>query len=152
MRRIKNFHYVIATGFGLGYSPIAPGTAGSLLALLIAFFIFEGNYIFLTVATIIFFGIGIVSATFVEKEKGTEDPSLVVIDEIVGMWIGLLFIPPLWWMFLISFLLFRLFDILKPFPINAAQKLSNGWGIMMDDVLAGLYTLVSMHLLLLIAG
>lgn len=149
---MKRFHYIIATGFGLGYSPLAPGTAGSLLALLMAFFIFRENYVILISAAIIFFGIGIVSATFVEKDQGSEDPGLIVVDEMVGMWIGLLFVPRLWWTFLLAFLLFRLFDILKPFPINAVQKLNNGWGIIMDDVLAGIYTLVTMHLLLWVTG
>lgn len=149
---MKRFHYLIATGFGLGYSPVAPGTAGSLLALVSAYFIFKAYHPFLIIATIIFFAGGIVSAAFVENDQGAEDPRMVVVDEMVGMWIGLLFVPHYWWAYFIAFALFRLFDILKPFPINAAQRLSGGWGIMMDDVLAGLYTLGCIHFLLWIIG
>jgi phosphatidylglycerophosphatase A len=150
LMQMRSVHYTIATGFGLGYSPIAPGTAGSILALLVAYFLMQDNPVYLIVATIICFGIGIVSATFVEKDRGIEDPSLVVVDEIVGMWISLLFIPIVWWMYLIAFLLFRLFDVVKPFPVDSAQKLSRGWGIMMDDVLAGVYALIVMHIIILI--
>ncbi|NIU01416.1 MAG: phosphatidylglycerophosphatase A, partial [Nitrosopumilaceae archaeon] len=132
-------YYTIATGFGLGYSPVAPGTAGSILGLLIAYFLIRGNTVYLVIASVVCFGAGIISATAVERDSGIEDPSLVVVDEIIGMWISLFFIPYLWWSYLIAFLLFRFFDVVKPFPVNSIQKLQNGWGIMMDDVLAGVY-------------
>lgn len=144
---MKILYYSIATGFGVGYSPLAPGTAGSILAVLIAYFLFEGNSVYLLAAAIIFFIIGVATGSFVEREQESKDPSIVVVDEMVGMWISLLFVPCKWWSFLIAFALFRLFDVLKPFPANRCQKLKGGWGIMMDDVIAGAYALIGTHLL-----
>lgn len=144
---MKILYYSIATGLGVGYSPVAPGTAGTILAALIAYFLFEENTVYLFVATVIFFIIGVAAGSFVEREQKSKDPSIVVVDEIVGMWISLLFVPHLWWSFLIAFALFRLFDVLKPFPANSIQNLKGGLGIMMDDVVAGIYALIGTHLL-----
>lgn len=147
---MRSIYYIIATGFGLGYSPIAPGTAGSILAVLVAFFLFEKGTLFLIVSIIVIFIIGTMAASFVEKDKKSKDPSLVVIDEVAGMWISLLFVPHLWWSFLITFGLFRLFDVIKPFPANKIQSLEGGLGIMLDDVIAGIYALIGTHLILMI--
>lgn len=146
---MRLIYYIIATGFGLGYSTVAPGTAGSILALLVAFFLIKGIVLYLIITIVVFFFMGVIASSYVEKEKEIKDPSSVVIDEIVGMWIGVLFIPHLWWSFLIAFALFRLFDIIKPFPANSLQKLGGGLGIMIDDVIAGVYALISTHLILL---
>ena len=83
----------------------------------------------------------------VERDLGKHDPGMVVVDEMVGMWLGLWLVPHHLWLFLIALGLFRLFDIWKPFPINSIQKLPEGWGIMMDDVGAGIYTLLLVHLI-----
>lgn len=142
-------HLVIATGFGVGYSPIAPGTAGSLLALISAYFILNGNLAFLSILIVLFLIVGVNSSTYVESNLSREDPPIVVVDEMVGMWISLIFVPPLWWKYLLAFGLFRFFDIMKPFPVNRLQNLSKGWGIMFDDVGAGLYALLTIHIILI---
>ncbi len=136
MKRLLIFS--IGTGLGAGYAPLAPGTAGSLLAVIV-FLLWPQNALCWIFVTLFFLLIGIPVSTFIEKEKG-EDPSLVVIDEVVGQWTTLLFLPFFnWKVALAGFFLFRLFDIWKPFPINLSQKLPAGWGIMVDDVLAGIY-------------
>ena len=84
---------------------------------------------------------GIPAATIVERESGRHDPGFVVIDEVIGQWIALLFCPVDWRHALIALVLFRLFDITKPFPVRRLERLPGGWGIVFDDVAAGLYAL-----------
>jgi phosphatidylglycerophosphatase A len=148
---VRIAYYIFATGLGTGYLPLAPGTAGSLLSLFfIYWFIPIPLWIYLLILCVLFFG-GVYSSTAVEREHG-HDPSIVVIDEIVGMAISLLLIPRSIGLFIIAFLLFRIFDILKPPPIYVSQKLPAGWGIMIDDVIAGFYTLVIIHIIRFFAG
>ncbi len=90
--------------------------------------------------------IGIAPATVVERESGVEDPGFVVIDEVAGQMIALIAVPLVWKYMIASFILFRGFDILKPFPLRRLEKLPRGTGIMMDDVGAGLYALVLIQL------
>jgi phosphatidylglycerophosphatase A len=146
---VKTLYYVIATGLGAGYSPIAPGTAGSILALAMAFFVFGGNTLYILAAAIILFGTGTISASFIERARQTKDPQFIVADEMVGMWISLILVKLSWWAYLIAFVFFRFFDIVKPFPVNTTQNLHGGLGIMLDDIVAGLYALVCVHLVLL---
>jgi phosphatidylglycerophosphatase A len=146
---LRLFNTIVATGFGTGYVPLAPGTAGSLLSALIIYFFIPTSSSLLPFFILLFFVLGVYSGTAMEDIYG-HDPSLVVIDEMIGMGISLLYVPRIWWLFLIAFVLFRLFDILKPRPINAIQKLPGGWGIMLDDVLAGIYALFIVHLVLYI--
>ncbi len=147
MVKLKNlFHYGIATALGTGYFPKAPGTAGSLFAILILylFTISETTLIFLI---ILFTVLGIWTATVIENKKGS-DPSIVVIDEVVGQWISLLYIPFTTIPVLLAFILFRFFDIYKPFPIDQSQKLKGGYGIMVDDIIAGIYSNLVIQLIL----
>lgn len=145
---MRKLSYFIATFAGAGYVPVAPGTAGTLVAALLAYFVFQGDFIWLLLSAVFGTAIGVLSANHVESDLGQEDPGIVVIDEAVGMWIGLLGVAlQPWWHYILAFGLFRLFDIAKPFPINHSQKLPGGWGIMIDDVLAGVYTLAVMSLL-----
>ncbi len=95
---------------------------------------------------IVLFLLGLYTAGEIEKERG-KDPSIVVIDEIVGMGISVLFLPRNWVLFLIAFFLFRIFDIVKPPPIMRSQKMPGALGIMIDDVIAGIYALILTHLL-----
>ncbi len=129
----------IATGAGSGYVPKAPGTAGSILALII-YFLFPGLpgpgmilLIFCALAA------GVWSAGVVEKKEG-KDAQIIVIDEMAGLWITLAFLPggSAWPWPLAGFILFRIFDILKPFPIEQSQRLPGGWGVMIDDCIAAL--------------
>ena len=138
----------IATGFGLGYLSIAPGTWGTLLALPIHYLIVQLPLQGYVSAIAIIIVIAIVSAGSAEKIMDKPDPSIVVIDEVAGMLIAMIAIPahPIAW--LLAFILFRLFDILKPFPVNFFdQRFHGGLGIVLDDLMAGIYALASLQLL-----
>jgi phosphatidylglycerophosphatase A len=138
----------LATGFGLGYLPKAPGTWGTLLALPIHYLIVQLPLQGYISAIAIIIVIAIVSAGSAEKILDKPDPGIVVIDEVAGMLIAMIAIPahPLAW--LLAFTLFRLFDILKPFPVNFFdQRFHGGLGIVLDDLMAGLYALASLQLL-----
>ncbi len=140
---------IIATGLFTGYFPIAPGTAGSALSLAIFFISGIGNtYYFIPLIILIFF-IGVITSSVLEKSFGN-DPSVVVIDEFVGMWISLLFLPSNLIIMISAFVLFRIFDIVKPFPCRKAEKLKLGWGIMLDDVIAGIYANLVLQIAVLI--
>jgi phosphatidylglycerophosphatase A len=134
-----------ATGLATGYSPVAPGTAGSLLALLALWLLHPLNPLFLGSALVILFPLGVWSSSRVEREevrKGRkQDPSIVNVDEILGMGLSVALLPasaPRIWL-VAGFFLFRFYDIVKPFPIDRSQRLPGGWGIMIDDVIAGIY-------------
>lgn len=137
----------IATGFGAGYLPKAPGTWGSLLALPLHFFLHRltpGPYAL--ALTGIFF-VAVITAGQAEKILDRKDPGVVVIDEVIGMLITLIAAPdnPLIW--LLGFGLFRLFDIFKPYPIRIIdQRINGGLGIVLDDVLAGVYSLIVLQI------
>ena len=135
-----------ATVFGVGYSPIAPGTAGAIVACLSLWFFEKFNLISTTSTPFLYIGliviitiIGIVAGNRLEKELG-KDASIIVIDEVVGMWITMLFVPFTWLTILIGFILFRFFDILKPLGIRKMENFSGGLGVMADDMLAGIYS------------
>lgn len=145
--RLKLF---FASGFFTGYFPFASGTVGSALAILIYLFIpnFSEPYI-LVIFILIFLILGIYTSDFAERIYGF-DPPQVVIDEIVGMWLTMLFVPKTLILVVIGFVLFRFFDIVKPFPAKQSQQIKGGLGIMLDDVIAGFYSLVILHFILLI--
>lgn len=153
MSKAPLFHNLIATGFGSGYSPIAPGTAGALLAMLIWWgysFLFSHSIsipIFTFIVIVVFTIAGIWSSSIVEKYWG-EDPSRVVIDEMVGTWIALLAVPEgaHWGYMLAAFVLFRFFDIVKPLGVKKMESLPSGFGIMADDILAGIYGFITIYL------
>jgi len=137
----------IATGFFSGYSPLIPGTAGSLAGLcLYAIPALQGT-IPLACAIIAALFIGTAASAKMEAVYG-EDPPIVVIDEILGMWISLFLLPVSTATAVAAFLFFRLFDIVKPPPARSAEKLKHGWGIMLDDVVAGIYANLAVRLLL----
>jgi len=158
---------IIATGFGAGLIPLGPGTWGSAVGLLVAYGIIEtlkhdviGLQNALIVAAFVSAGAGIWSASRAERMFNRKDSGQIVIDEVCGQIISFIFIAPYladlggnwrWWM-ITGFLLFRIFDIFKPYPINQLQNLQGGFGVMMDDVVAGIYAAVILSLLLLIAG
>lgn len=137
----------IATGLFSGYAPVAPGTAGSLLAL--CFFLIPGFSRPEILGGSILVGLILGITTAGQLCSATDrDPSIVVIDEIVGMWIAMLFLPVTLPVLCGSFLLFRFFDIVKPFPARDLEKLTGGWGIMLDDVAAAVYANVVIQILL----
>ncbi|WP_418495237.1 phosphatidylglycerophosphatase A [Coprobacter sp.] len=145
MKRAKLFHIIIASGFGSGFSPFAPGTVGALVAIIIwtvLFYVIPFNTLLIVTSLLIvlFTAAGIWSADKMESEWG-KDPSKVVIDEMVGVWIALLAVPEgnIWYI-LFAFLLFRFFDIFKPLGIRKMEQLNGGIGVMADDILAGIYS------------
>ncbi len=145
MKRAKLFHIIIASGFGSGFSPFAPGTVGALVAIIIwtvLFYVIPFNTLLIVTSLLIvlFTAAGIWSADKMESEWG-KDPSKVVIDEMVGVWIALLAVPEgnIWYL-LFAFLLFRFFDIFKPLGIRKMEQLDGGIGVMADDILAGIYS------------
>lgn len=137
----------IATGAYSGYLPKAPGTWGSVVGVLLWLGIryLPSGFYFPIVAGV--FLVGVIAAGAAEKIVDRGDPGLVVIDEIVGQLIALAMIPaqPLW--IILGFVFFRIFDILKPFPIGWLDgHIHGGLGIMLDDVIAGIYTLLILQL------
>lgn len=142
---------LLATWFGSGYLPKAPGTWGSLAALPFAWGIMYlwGIWV-LAIATVVVFGVGLWAAKDYMDRSGTHDPGPVVIDEVAGQWIVLLLAPLDPVSYLISFALFRLFDIFKPWPISWIDtQLGGAWGVMLDDILAGLFGLACLYAILL---
>jgi phosphatidylglycerophosphatase A len=141
------FARFIATGMYSGYSPVASGTAGSLVGLL--FYAIPGmeRTIILSVATLITLALGVVTSAEMEKIHG-EDPSIVVIDEIVGMWISLIFLPKRILIAILAFLFFRAYDIVKPPPARQIERVHHGFGVMLDDVFAGIYANLSVQCIL----
>ena len=137
----------IATGAGSGYLPKAPGTWGTLVGLLL-WWPLAGLSLTAYLATVaVLFIVGVASAGAAEKILDRGDPGVVVIDEIVGVLIALAAVPLHPVAALAGFALFRLFDIAKPFPVGWADRhLHGGLGIMLDDVAAGLYALLVLHL------
>jgi phosphatidylglycerophosphatase A len=143
-----------ASGFGSGFIPFAPGTFGSLVGLLIAYgliTVFGDNAPLLQnsliITSVLLAALGIWSGSRAEKILARKDASQIVIDEVCGQLISFVFIAPYlvrpgwqwrWWL-VIGFALFRVFDIFKPYPIGELQHLNGGLGVMMDDILAGIY-------------
>lgn len=135
----------IATFGYVGYFPIAPGTAGSLAALaLYALVRRSGSPAIELVTIVLVFAVGIWASTATERALNRKDPGPVVIDEVLGMLITLAFMPLTWWGIFAGFLLFRILDVIKPFPAGRLEHLPSGLGIMADDAMAGIYA----HLLL----
>ena len=137
--KIGIYRFIAVCGIA-GYAPIAPGTFGSAVAIPIDWSLREFSPLWihgLGILAVTLLGVKV--ASVVEKELRQKDPSMVVIDELAGMLITLFALPVNWLGVVIGFLLFRLFDIVNPYPCRKAEELPGGWGIMMDDVLAGLY-------------
>lgn len=144
--QLKQWEKLLGSGLYSGYFPFASGTVASAVAGAIYFVIpgFENKY-FLIPLIIIFFIIGIPIGTKFEKVYG-KDPSQCTIDEFVGMWMSVLFIPKTILYLTVSFFIWRFFDIIKPYPAKNLEKINGGLGIMIDDFVAALYSLVTIHL------
>lgn len=150
MRRIATF---IASGFGAGRVPRAPGTAGTLAAIpifLAASYLSGVAYALLVVAM---FFLGVVICGIAAQEMGRADPPQVVWDEIVGYLVTMFMAPVGWGWIVVGFLLFRLFDIWKPFPIRQLERRAGGgWGVMLDDVVAGVFAFLLLQLVARVIG
>lgn len=149
----KKLSFVVASSFGVGYCPFASGTAGSLVTLPLAFAVayFYGVWGILAAAVVAFFA-GVAASREVLKYT-KHDPSLIVIDEVVGQLLAFALVADklvantqAWAVYVIGFALFRLFDIWKPQPARwADQKVLNAWGVMLDDVFAGIYAALCLY-------
>jgi phosphatidylglycerophosphatase A len=140
---------VLSSCFGLGCLRPAPGTIGSAFALVIFVFLLADQPVAVQVlATIVASAAGVWASTATARQLALEDPSEVVIDELAGMWLAAISVSsPVGWT--VAFFAFRLFDIVKPFPARQMEALPEGWGIMLDDLVAGAYAWLLVQALLL---
>ena len=136
------------TFFYIGYFPYFPGTAASFFSAFLWFFL-PSDKIRLFLLALVFL-LSFVVCYFYDKYNEINDPSFIVIDEVVGMWIGLLFVPDNFIFYLIAFLLFRFFDILKPSFVYHSQNIPFGVGVLADDILSGLLTFLIVYNLVLV--
>jgi phosphatidylglycerophosphatase A len=149
--KINFFEKLIGSGLYSGYAPVASGTVGSLFAIIIYLIPgFENLYIIIPI-TVIFFIYGIFLGSKFEA-KYEKDPSQCTIDEFVGTWISLIALPKTIGVITVTFFLWRILDIIKPPPARNLEKLNGGMGIMIDDVVSGIYTLIIMHLVVYLLG
>lgn len=151
MKPINLFEKTIGSGLFTGYVPFASGTFGSLIAIFIYWIPgFEQLHIILP-AIVILFIYGVYISSKFEKIYG-KDPSQCTVDEIVGTWISFIAIPKSILLTLTTFFIWRALDIIKPFPARSSEKLPGGWGIMIDDVISGFYSLIIVHLIVYTFG
>lgn len=147
MVKINFIDRALGSGFYTGYVPLAPGTFGSIAALLLYSLPgFESPPILISMI-IIFSFYGIYVGGKFESVYG-KDPSQCTIDEMVGMWISLLFLPKTIFISLFAFVVWRIMDIIKPYPARQLEKLKGGLGIMLDDIVASIYSFLIVHLIL----
>jgi len=148
---MKHFSKIVATFFGIGYFPLAPGTLASLLIVLLYKFYLHrlgwGHYLLMLA---VLFIVGAMTSTVHAVHKNMNDPRCIVIDEVMGQLLVCFRLSPDWPVLIAGFLLFRFFDILKPFVIKKAESIPDGWGIMMDDVAAGLCAAILLNIYLVL--
>lgn len=136
---LKNPIHLLAFGFGSGLAPKAPGTAGTIVAVFVYLPLSQLTTLYYAIALVMAFGLGVVICEKTSNDLGVHDHGGIVWDEFVGYWITMFMVPVSAVWIIVGFLLFRLFDILKPWPIKWADtKVEGGIGIMLDDVLAGI--------------
>lgn len=138
----------LATGFGVGYAPVAPGTFGSAAGLLLWSVVPTAPLVQVGAVALVFL-VGVWSSGVTERHYRSTDPGVVVIDEVLGMLVTLAFQSVTWKGAALGFLLFRAFDVLKPYPANRFERLHGGLGIMADDGMAGLYANIALRLALI---
>jgi phosphatidylglycerophosphatase A len=143
---------LFATGFGSGYSPFAPGTAGSAVGL---FFVWGMSFLDTPgqiIATVAVSLLAMAAADIVAKSMGLKDPGLIVADEIAGMMVTMIAVPLTWKSLLIGFILFRVMDVVKPPPARQFERFKGGVGIVADDLMAGVYANLALRGALLLTG
>lgn len=145
----EKFATIIATWFGTGLAPFAPGTVGTFFGLPLAFLIAYINPVYGGVALFALLLISVWSSEVASAAMGIKDPGSIVIDEVAGISFALFLIEPTMINVVLAFLLFRFFDILKPWPIKLIdEKIGGGWGIVLDDVLAGIFANIILQILI----
>ncbi len=148
---LRNPLHFLSLGFGSGLAPVAPGTFGTLAAIPLYLLIAQLDLPYYLAIILLGFGIGVYLCGYTSTALGVHDPSGIVWDEFVGFWITMIAVPVTWQWIAAGFVLFRVFDIVKPWPVKIADtKMTGGFGIMFDDVLAGLYALGFMQFALYI--
>jgi phosphatidylglycerophosphatase A len=135
---LRSFAVACATALGVGYAPFAPGTFGSAAGLLV-WWLLPASPVVQGSAIVAVFVLGVWSASVAERHFNKTDPGFVVIDEVLGMLVTLLLNPVGWGGAFAGFFLFRIFDVIKPYPANRLERLHGGMGIMADDAMAGIY-------------
>lgn len=148
---ITRLALAIATVGGIGYVPFAPGTFGSAAGLLV-WWLLGPSVAIQGAAIVVIFVVGVWSATACERHFGRTDPGHVVVDEVVGMLITLLLNPVGWGGAFAGFLLFRIADVVKPFPANRFEHLHGGLGVMADDAMAAVYSNLALRLCIWLSG
>jgi phosphatidylglycerophosphatase A len=141
-----------ATGFGTGFSPFASGTVGTFVGMAIYWFMAPpyASWLLYIFGMAILIALSIPVATIAEGHYQKKDDGRVVIDEVVGYLVTMLFAPHTWTALWLGFILFRIFDIIKPPPARNSQALPGGWGIVVDDLMAGVYSCICLHVILVI--
>ena len=146
---LKNPIHILAFGFGSGLFPKAPGTAGTLAAIIPWLWLSQQNLQTYSLILLIAIVAGFYICGKTSEDMGVHDHGGIVWDEFCGLWLTMIAIPATWQWLLVGFLLFRFFDIVKPWPINwLDKKVSGGFGIMIDDLLAAVYSWLILQLLL----
>ena len=152
-----NFYKLTASGLGTGYAPVAPGTAGATLGTVLFYLFhlvlikFHVSWFLILVFQLAAVLLVLTWGTYCIKKVHLEwnhDAQTIVIDEIAGVWIASLALPFHWTYYLYALILFRIFDIFKPLFIRRIDNLKTDWSVMLDDVVAGIYALIALHLLL----
>ncbi len=139
----------LATGFYAGYLPVAPGTWGSLLGILTYLFLLPLSPFYYALAMVGIFFLAVWVSGLAETHLFQRDSHVIVIDEVVGILVTMFLLPPTWSAILLGFLFFRLFDIMKPAPAGFIdRKAWGGWGIVLDDAVAGIYANAAVYLVL----
>jgi len=146
---MNRVYRILATGGYSGYFPKAPGTFGSMVILFVYWMLPAFSPSLLGLVIVAMFLVGVWSATLMTNENNGQDsdPSVVVIDEMVGMLVAVFLLPKRFVWMCLAFLLFRLLDVVKPFPVNKLEAFPKGWGVMLDDVGAGLYANIILQIL-----
>jgi phosphatidylglycerophosphatase A len=135
---VRRIAWAIATWFGCGLVPKAPGTAGTLGAVPLYLLAARGGRFGVAAAAVVVTAVGIWAASAVARDLGKKDPQVVVVDEVAGLLVTMLAVNVVRWQtVVVGIALFRLFDIVKPWPVRALERLPGGWGIVLDDVAAG---------------
>jgi len=148
-RLLRNPLHLLSLGLGSGLSPLAPGTCGTLVAIPLYLLLVQLPLWYYLGAVAVAFAIGVYLCGYTSKALGEHDHGGIVWDEFVGFWITMIAVPVTWQWILAGFVLFRLFDIVKPWPVKVADaKMKGGFGIMFDDLLAALYALISLQIAL----
>lgn len=144
----SRFALALASFGYVGFAPVAPGTVGAAAAIPVFLLLRLAGSAWLEIAVCAGIVVaGAWSAKRTEALLGVEDPGLVVIDEVVGMFVSLLFLPATWPVVAAAFVAFRLFDIVKPWPAGRLERVPGGWGVMADDVMAGVYANLAVQVL-----